>query len=189
MKFPLAPRPRALGTALLLGSLTLGLLPLDSRAGDGHDHGDAPPAASGPALPRFAASSELYELVGVLDGRRLTLYLDRSDDNAPVPDARLELEFDGRPLALTPQGEGVFVASLDKEPAEGAIAISASVLAGEASDLLAAELDLHHEEPAAAAPARLVSPAALWGAGALALLGLAAAGLGRLRTRRTGAAA
>ena len=36
-------------------------------AGEGHDHGDAPAAMAGPALPRFTAVSELFELVGVLD--------------------------------------------------------------------------------------------------------------------------
>ena len=35
-------------------------------AGDGHDHGDTAPAATGTALPRFAAVSETFELVGVL---------------------------------------------------------------------------------------------------------------------------
>ncbi len=77
---------KSLGIALMLGVIALG-----ARAGDGHDHGDAPPAASGPALPRFAAVSDLFELVGVLDGKRLTLYLDHAADNRPVKDAKLEL--------------------------------------------------------------------------------------------------
>ena len=64
-------------------------------AGEGHDHGDAPAAMVGPALPRFTAVSELFELVGVLDGTHLTLYLDRATDNSPVKDAKLELELGG----------------------------------------------------------------------------------------------
>ena len=47
-------------------------------AGDGHDHGEATTSAGGPALPRFTAVSETFELVGVLNGKQLTLYLDLS---------------------------------------------------------------------------------------------------------------
>ena len=38
--------------------------------------------AAGTALPRFAAVSETFELVGVLDGKQVTLYLDRFADIA-----------------------------------------------------------------------------------------------------------
>ena len=41
-------------------------------AGEGHDHGETPAASSGPALPRFAAASEIFELVGVVKGKDLT---------------------------------------------------------------------------------------------------------------------
>jgi hypothetical protein len=48
-----------LGLALLLG-----LLPPTALAGPGHDHGEALVTAAGTALPRFAATSESFELVG-----------------------------------------------------------------------------------------------------------------------------
>lgn len=170
----------SLGIALMLGVIALG-----ARAGDGHDHGDAPPAASGPALPRFTAASELFELVGVLDGKRLRLYLDHAADNRPVEDARLELEFGGTRLPIQPHGDGEFEATLSEAPREGVIAITATVVAGSDSDLLAGELDIHHEEPAAAATT--ASPwkfYATWGAAVLATLALAGFGAARLRARR-----
>ena len=46
-----------------------------------------------------------HELVGVLDARTVTLYLDRFADNAPVEGAQLELELGGEKLGdvlLTP---------------------------------------------------------------------------------------
>ena len=58
--------------ALCLAVVLLGNA-LPAIAGDGHDHGDAAPAATGTALPRFAAVSETFELVGVLDGKQVTL--------------------------------------------------------------------------------------------------------------------
>ena len=60
----------------LLAALSLAVLLLgtsmSATAGEGHDHGDAAPAAAGTALPRFAAVSETFELVGVLDGKTIT---------------------------------------------------------------------------------------------------------------------
>ena len=44
-------------TALGLAAVLIGYS-LPAIAGDGHDHGDAAPAATGTALPRFAAVSE-----------------------------------------------------------------------------------------------------------------------------------
>ena len=96
-----------LGLALLLG-----LLPPTALAGAGHDHGEAPAAAAGTALPRFAATSDLFELVGVLDGQKIALYLDHAGDNSPVKDARLELDIAGTNVPVTRVAEGEFQATL-----------------------------------------------------------------------------
>jgi len=66
-RFNLSPKAALLAVVLFFASAA-------ARAGDGHDHGEAAAAAAGPALSRFTASSELFELVGVLKGRQLTLY-------------------------------------------------------------------------------------------------------------------
>ena len=58
----------------------------------GGDHGEAPASSAGPTSPLFAATSETFELVGVVNGKQLTLYLDRYADGSPVKNARLELE-------------------------------------------------------------------------------------------------
>ena len=90
--------------ALCLASVLLGnALPV--IAGDGHDHGDTAPAATGTALPRFAAVSETFELVGVLDGKQVTLYLDRFVDNTPVRGAQIELEIDGTKFKAEAHGD------------------------------------------------------------------------------------
>ena len=99
---------------------------LPTRADDGHNH-DAPATAAAPALPRFAASSELFELVGVLDGKQLTLYLDHAASNAPVSGATLELELGGAKLKAAPGGEGEFSVQLDSEPKPGVIPVTATV--------------------------------------------------------------
>jgi hypothetical protein len=57
-------------------------------AHEGHDHGAPPPAAVTTGNPRVTAQSDAYELVGVLRGDRLGIYLDRFASNEPVTDAR-----------------------------------------------------------------------------------------------------
>ena len=72
----------------LILSLTLSSL---SWAGEGH--GDVKANASATSTPRFAAVSDALELVGVLNGKQITLFLDRLETNEPVKEALIELEF------------------------------------------------------------------------------------------------
>ena len=119
-------------------------------ASEGHDHGAAP-AAAGTALPRFVAVSETFELVGVLSGTQLTLYLDRFADNAPVKGATLELEIGGVKVATQSLADGEFTAVLAGAPKPGVLPVTATVVAGTETDLLAGELDLHTTSQAEAA--------------------------------------
>lgn len=129
----------------LMGVVGLALSVNTVWAGEGHDHGDAPAATGGPALPRFTAVSELFELVGVVNGKQITLYLDRFADGSPVKDAKLELELGGVKVPVESHAEGEFEATLTQELKSGVVAVAATVMAGEESDLLAGELDLHDE--------------------------------------------
>ena len=119
-------------------------------AGEGHDHGAEAPSATGPALPRFAAVSDAFELVGVLNGKQLILYLDRAADNSPVKGAQIELDVAGVKYTATKQGEDEYEVVLKDAPKPGVLAITASVTAGTEADLLAGELDLHDDAPAGA---------------------------------------
>ena len=158
---------------LLLAAMTIAaapFLPSLAHAGEGHDHGDAAPAARGAALPRFAAVSEAFELVGVLNGRQITLYLDRSADNSPVTEALIELEIGGAKLKAE-KHEDAFEVVLAAEPTPGVLPITATVTAGQDTDLLAGELDLHEEaHTVEAAPVPSWKEYAAWGAAALAAL-------------------
>lgn len=167
--------------ALSLTVLVLGFTP-SSWAGPGHDHGDAPVATDGAASPRFAAVSESFELVGILQGKQLTLYLDRSADNSPVPDARLELELAGQKLPVQSQGVGEFVATLTQELPAGQHAVMATVVTARETDLLAGELDLHENEHNDAQTG--TSTWLLYGGLALVVLALLGWGLRRRLGRR-----
>jgi hypothetical protein len=166
---------KPLHTLVLLCFAALLLAPSLTRAADdhGHDHGPAP-AATGPALPRFAAVSDVFELVGVLNGKQLTLYLDRAADNIPVTDAQIELEIAGKKFKAVKHGDDEFEVMLAEAPKPGVLSITATVVAGKDTDLLAGELDLHDEAPHSdeAAHVHAWTEYAGWAAGAVAVLAL-----------------
>lgn len=177
--------------ALMFVALVFGT-GLPATAGEGHDHGDAAPAATGPALPRFAAVSETFELVGVLNGKQITLYLDRAADNAPVTDALIELEIGGTKFKAE-KHDDAFEVVLAAVPQPGVLPITATVTAGQEVDLLAGELDLHEEAHAdEAAHVHSWKEYAGWAAAAFASLAVLiriGRHLAASRQRRAGAAA
>jgi hypothetical protein len=161
-------------------------------AGEGHDHGDAAPAVVGQALPRFSAVSETFELVGVLSGKQITLYLDRFADNSPVRDAQIELEIGGAKFKAEKQGEDEYEVVLPEAPKPGLLPVTATVAAGNEADLLAGELDIHETAHAdKAAHTHSWTEYAGWAAAGIAALGLLAWGgrvMSNRRTRAGGAA-
>ena len=162
----------------LLAAISLATLlsmPLTTMAGEGHDHGEGTPTATGTALPRFAAVSDLFELVGVLNGKQITLYLDRAADNSPVTDAKIELEIGGKKYQAAKQGTDEFEVMLPEVPQPGVLPITATVTttgsAGPEADLLAGELDIHEAAHAdEAAHGHSWKEYAGWAAAVIALL-------------------
>jgi hypothetical protein len=177
-------RARQLSALCLLG-FVLVAAPL-ARADAGHDHGLAPVASVGAgALPRFTAASDDFELVGVLNGQQLSLYLDHASDNRPVQGAKLELELGGVKLALTARGDGEFAATLAQPLKPGVISVSATVVVGAQSDLLAGDWEIKADAPSDASVGR---PAwkvyGTWAATGLLALALLWVGWRRLRAIR-----
>ena len=152
-------------------------------AGAGHDHGEAAPQTQGAALPRFVAVSEDLEMVGIVNGKQLTIYLDRFKDNSPVNDAQIEIDIADNSYKAEKHGVGEYEVILKDTLKPGVIAITATIQAGELNDLLAAELDLHEdeEEPSHGSSWKGI---ALWtGAGLFALIALGAIVRTRQQTR------
>ncbi len=179
--------------ALLVAAVVAVLTAAPAWAGPGHDHGDEAPVTVGEALPRFAAVSEIFELVGVLSGTKITLYLDRFADNSPVRDAKIELEVGSAKVTATKQGDDAYEVMLAEAPEPGVLPITATVTAGNEVDLLAGELDIPEAAHAdAAAHTHSWTEYAGWAAGGIAALWLLAWGGRRLlgtRSVRAGGAA
>lgn len=172
---------------ILLGWGLLALLwAMPTQAADehGHDH-DAPAAATGPALPRFAAVSDAFELVGVVNGKQLTVYLDRFEDNAPVRNAKVDLEIGDQKVALEQHTDGEYTGTLAQELKPGVVALTAAIVAGGESDIVAGELDLHEQAVAHEAHARGWRQYTAWAAGAVVVLGAVAWAMRRRANARS----
>lgn len=128
-------------TYMVVATLLVLTTPI-SWAGEGHDHGEAAPVA-GAALPRFTAVSETFELVGVLSGKQITLYLDRFATNNPVRDAQIELEIGSAKFKAKKHDADEYEVMLPEVPKPGVRAVTATVTVGTEADLLAGELDIH----------------------------------------------
>lgn len=166
----------------------LGLTTVLAIAGAGHDQGESPAAVAGPMQPRFIASSELFELVGVLNGTTLTLYLDSAEDNSPLQKAQLEVEIGGAKVEIKGVGEGLFEAQLSSLPKEGLLSVTATVVAAIGSDLLVGELDIHTDtntHPPEAETKAQFKTIAGWGAGIVLAMGVFLFSWKRARTTRT----
>ena len=145
---------------LLVGCACNLLFACAAFAGEGHDHGEEKAAATpaAPAAPRLVMESSQFELVGTLEGNALHLYLDDHASNAPVTDASVELEIAGQRINAEPEADGSYHAALSQPLPEGEHAVLATILAGDTSDLLTGDLDVHtaeamHPEPVTATSA------------------------------------
>ena len=137
------------------------LLAFRVQAHDGETHDARPTEATGAAAAiaplqslsqaRLSASSETFELVGVLQGRTLTLWLDRFADNTPVLGARLRLDIAGQVIEARADGE-VYRIELPRAIGPGSVPVVATIVTPDTSDLLTAELSMPPSGPQSAAP-------------------------------------
>lgn len=149
------------------------------------DHGAAPaPLPTTSHAVRLASTSDQFELVGVLEGKVLTLYLDQYGTNAPVTQAQIELESTGWKGVAHEVAPAVYTVSADALAQPGKHPIAITVQAGDAMDLMDATLDVGPVIAGATGVEHSRDPRA-WGVwtGAAALL-LAGAGLVFARRRQ-----
>ncbi|MFD1283112.1 RND transporter, partial [Methylobacterium goesingense] len=161
----LAAALRAFALLVALALLGPPALSGPALAHEGHDHGAEAPPAPAATAPRAEAVSERFELVAVVQGTHLVLYLDAFASNAPVPEASVAV--------MTPEGR-----RRAAETAPGTYRLAAPWLAaGGDHDLIVGvsvegrtdilNLDLHLPAPVATPAAGPSTP----GTAAMALVG------------------
>lgn len=125
------------------------LLCWPALAHEGHDHGDAP-AAAAQTLPRVQSRSDVFELVAVASGHKLMIYLADFKTNAPVPEATVEVGFEGKSIPAVRRGEGVYQITADWLDVPGSKPLVFTIVTPAVSDLLDGVLEIV-QPPAAAA--------------------------------------
>jgi len=130
--------------AILIAALAVVLNTFFSYAwaGEGHDHGEAPTAATGTAAPRLTSHSDLFELVGMVEGNEMKIYLDRFATNEPVTDAKIEVEIGNIKGIAAAQADGSYIFKNDVFTKPGDLSVSFTVIAGKDADLLAGDLKI-----------------------------------------------
>ncbi len=115
-------------------------------------HLDAPVAGAGAAgaAPRVEAKTDLFELVGQLRGGEFSIFIDRFATNAPLLNAKVEVESGSlKAVAKFLDDNGNYaiedVAFLKALSAPGAHPLVFTVVAGEESDLLDGTLTVSSE--------------------------------------------
>jgi membrane fusion protein, heavy metal efflux system len=129
--------------------VSLSLVPA-ALAHEGHDHG-ASEVATGPVAPRLSAQSETYQLVGILRGERLVIYLDRFGTNEPVTTADIAVTIGDAPDTVDAEwaAEGTYALTSPRFRTPGAVELVFSITGETGDDLLAGTLTVPGE---AAAP-------------------------------------
>lgn len=111
-------------------------------AHEGHDHGAPVANMTTSGSPRVAVHSDTYELVGVLRGAKLTLFLDRYAGNEPVVDARVLVTIgaNGDVVAM-PAPDGTYVLSSDQLVGTGPLELVFAITHAQGDDLLIGTLE------------------------------------------------
>jgi membrane fusion protein, heavy metal efflux system len=123
----------------LLGAAALALTVVPAAAHEGHDHG-APVPVDASWAPRATARSNDFDLVAVLAGTQLVVWLDRAADNAPVPKAQIEVEAGPWKGVATAAADGSYHLDAASLAEAGSHELVFTVQAGDAVDLLPATL-------------------------------------------------
>lgn len=142
-------------------------------ASDGHTHGPSEPVPVQDIAPRAIAQTEDFELVVVPAGGKLTLYLSRYADNAPIAGAVVEVESGAFKAVAKEALPGVYTVPGTAFTKPAKYPLTLSIQAGDITDLLAATLDLSAPPPTDALHVHTGGEWVTWGvAGALLIVGV-----------------
>jgi len=123
-----------------------------ASAHEGHDQAAAPEAPRGAPGPRAEGATPDFEVVAVLQGGQLVVYLDRYANNEPVAGARVEVDSDAFGAEATPASDGVYVIERVPFTAPGTYPLVFTVRAGGAADLLHGLLEVPAPAPGSLHP-------------------------------------
>jgi len=117
-----------------------------AHEGQNHDK-ELKPQNNVAAAPTLTAVSENYELVAIVQGRQMTVYLDQFESNAPVIDADLDFDFSGTGVKATRNADGTYSVVLPKNAdLKSTMPVTITILAAAGPDLLSGDLVIPKSE-------------------------------------------
>jgi len=128
--------------AVAVALLSVALTTMNPAFGHGgEDHGAPPPPVAQAVELRTAAATEEFEVVTLLEGKKLVVYVDRFASNEPVAQAKVEIEGAGLKGVATEAAPGTYVLDVAAALPPARHPLTISVEAGDSLDLLTATLD------------------------------------------------
>jgi RND family efflux transporter MFP subunit len=124
---------RALRALAMTAALSAAITP--ATAHEGHNHEEQPPVSAG-ALPRGEADSTAFEIVAIVRGENLEIYLDRFATNEPVTGATIEVESPDGPVKAAEGTDGTYRVTAPWLAKNGRVDLILTVAAGDATDIL-----------------------------------------------------
>lgn len=109
---------------------------------DGHSHAAAAPVVTTATAPRAVTATEAFEIVVVLEGKKLVVYVDRFATNEPVAKAKVEIEGAGLKGLASETSPGTYVMDVVAAIPPANYPLTISIEAGDSADLLTATLDI-----------------------------------------------
>ncbi|MBM5573369.1 hypothetical protein [Deefgea sp. CFH1-16] len=174
--------PKKLFLSIILSVLFSSATSVALAHGDEDHGGGKPVVVSTAGLPSAETRSEEFELLAQLKGKTLQVYLDRYSDNAPIENAKIEVDsgaFKTQLKAITP---GKYEAEAAAISGIGEHALVFTIVAGAQSDLLEATLKVGDAPVAKAEHAAASGTMWRWvGGGVAGIMAIAALLLSRQR--------
>jgi membrane fusion protein, heavy metal efflux system len=117
-----------------------------AQAHEGHDHGP-PETVTGSVAPRMSAHSDAYQVVGILRGERLVIYLDRFATNDPVTNASIAVTVADETVAIAAEAtaDGAYAITSPRFRSAGPIELVFAITDGAEEDLLVGMLTVPQE--------------------------------------------
>lgn len=152
-----------------------------------YGHGDEDHSAPAPVVtqsmaPRSAAVTADFELVSVIDGQKLVIYLDKFDTNELVANAKIEIEGAGLNGVAKESAPGVYVLDIASPVAPGKHALTISIETADAADLISTSIEIAQPN-AVVEVAKVWKPQYTWGALGLLALGAVSVVVRRFRKK------
>jgi RND family efflux transporter MFP subunit len=151
-----------IATLCCVASIALGVSALFAH--EGHDDDATRSALASSTYPRVTANSELYELVGIVRGKRLSIYLDHFATNESVSDAKVKVAIgDAEPVDAEPTENGIYTIPFPRLARTGSVEVVFSVTATNGDDLLVGALTLPSDtEPSDAGASSIGAVSSIW---------------------------